>query len=206
VNASEMRERERRVLALGIASIVLILVLGRGLPAWLGRSVSVRASAANLVTKASRARSSVDHFQMTRDSLAARKRRLLALAPLMASGETPSVAGAKLASLIATTATESNLRLGSVQVRPDSGNETVFTRLTVRAEATGDVRGVTDFVRALEHGPKLLAVRTLSISQPEPNAPSDRVEALHLEVTVEALVPTPGSASKRDAATRSGSP
>lgn len=198
--------RERRVLALGIASIALILALGRGVPVWLERSVTIRTSAASLVAKAERARASVAHFQVTRDSLGARKRRLLALAPHMATGETPAVAGAKLASLIATTATESNLRLGSVQVRPDSGTEAVFTRVTVRAEGTGDVRGVTDFVRALERGPKLLAVRSFSVSQPEPNAPSDRVEALHLELTVESLVPTAASASRRDAARRSGSP
>ena len=206
MNATEMRDRERRVLTLGIAAIVFILVLGRGVPSWLERSVSVRASAASLVMKAEHARMSVRNFQMTRDSLAARKRRLLALAPMMASGETPAVAGARLASLIATTATQSNLRLGSVQVRPDSNTEALFTRLTLRAEATGDVRGVTEFVRALERGPKLLAVTSLSVSQPEPNAAADRIEALHVELTVEALTPTPASASKREAAMRSGSP
>jgi hypothetical protein len=120
---------------------------------------------------------------------------MLALAPALLSGDSPASAAATLAALVSGTAAQANVRLGAVQVRPDSVARGAFTRVAVRASATGDINGVTQMILGLEKGPMLLAVRELSITQAEPGAPADRAEALRLELLVEGLMlnPKPGS-------------
>jgi hypothetical protein len=58
-------------------------------------------------------------------------------------------------------------------------------------DVTGDIRGVMAMLASLERGPTLLAVRSLSISQPDLTAGDDRVEALHVEIDVEGLMFNP---------------
>jgi hypothetical protein len=55
------------------------------------------------------------------------------------------------------------------------------------ASATGDVRGLVSFLRALEGGPTRVVVRSLSVTQPEPAALPDRPESLRIEFEVAAL-------------------
>jgi hypothetical protein len=186
-----MSDRDRRVLVLGGMTIALVIGAARGLPAWREWYTGSRASAVRIRDELARAQASLRYGGVTRDSLVARKRRLVALLPLLASGETPQMAGAGLASHVASAAEAAGVRVGTVQVRPDSAGRTVFTRLAVRADVTGDVRGITTFLSALEHDATLLAVRELAVSQPEPAAPADRVEALRVELLVEGLALTP---------------
>ena len=186
-----MSARDRRVLLLGAASITLAIGGSRALPVWREWYLGSRTSAVHLRAELSSAQTSIRQASVTRDSLGARKRRLLAMLPLLASGETPQMAGAGLASTIAAAAEASGVRLGTVQVRPDSAGRSVFTRVGVRADVTGDVRGVAAFLGALERDATLFAVRELAISQPEPAAPAERAEALHVELFVEALALTP---------------
>jgi hypothetical protein len=186
-----MSARDRRVLLLGAASVALVVGAGRGLPAWREWYAGSRASAVQLRGELARAEESLRHSAVTRDSLTARKRRLVALLPLLASGETPQMAGAGLASSVASAAEAAGVRVGTVQVRPDSAGRTVFTRVAVRADVTGDVRGVAAFLGALEQDATLLAVRELAVSQPEPAAAADRAEALRVELLVEGLALTP---------------
>ena len=94
-------------------------------------------------------------------------------------------------------ATDAGVKLGSVQPRVDSEPRTLgaaraplhqaFARISVHGDAVGDVVALTQFLAELEHGPVLLAVRALSITQPEPAAPSSRMETLHAEFAVVGL-------------------
>lgn len=188
--------RDRRVLVFGIASIALVFAVARGLPAWRQWYAETSAFAGQLRGELARAQVSMHRAGVTRDSLAVRKRRLMALLPLLVSGDTPQMAGASLASMLASAATTAGVRLGTVQVRPDSLGRAVFTRVAVRAEVIGDVRGLTAFLSAVERDATLLAVRELSVSQPEPAAPPERAEALRVELTVEGLALTPPRARK----------
>jgi hypothetical protein len=195
--------RERRVLVAGAIGVLLLLAVGRGLPSLCGWQVESRESAAALTQELARARASVTRARATRDSLAARRQRFIALAPLLVRGETPAMGGATLAALIATAATATNVRLGPVQVRADTAGRGVFSRVGVRADVTGDVRGVGAFLSTLEGGPTLLAVRELTISQLEPAAPPERAEALHVQLAVEGLMLTPRPVGATKAARRS---
>jgi hypothetical protein len=191
MNPSMASSHSRRVVGAGVVGIALLLTVGRGLPAiWRWQSESDDA-AATQVQEMARARTTIARARLTRDSLATRQKRFIALAPLLLRGETPAMGGANLASLVATTATAASVRLGPVQVRSDTMGRGVFSRVGVRTEVTGDVRGISTFLSALEHGPTLLAVRELTISQLEPGAPPERAEALHVQLALEALMLAP---------------
>ncbi|GJG89826.1 hypothetical protein tb265_50070 [Gemmatimonadetes bacterium T265] len=63
-------------------------------------------------------------------------------------------------------------------------------RVTARTDVTGDVRGLASFLAALERSDGRLAVRELTVTQPEPGAAPTRAETLHAALVVEALVTT----------------
>ena len=186
--SSVIISRDRRALAAGVVVVVLLIAFARGLPALRRWQADVRDSSAALTQEAARAQMTVARERTTRDSLAARQRRFIALAPLLLGGETPAMGSATLASLISTAATAASVRLGPVQVQADTVARGVFSRVGVRAEITGDIRGVSAFLSTLERGPTLVAVRELTIAQLEPAAAADRAEALHVTVAVEALM------------------
>jgi hypothetical protein len=197
---------DRRLLIVGAMSITFLLAIGRGFPAWRSWQSESRDSATTLLQEAARAQTTIARGRLTRDSLAARQQRFIALAPLLLRGETPAMGGATLASLIATAATAASVRLGPVQVRSDTMGRGVFSRVGVRAEVTGDVRGIGAFLSALESGSTLLAVRELTISQLEPAASLERAEALHVQLAVEALMLTPRPARTPKKAERQHEP
>ena len=183
--------RDRRVLTVGAISCAALAMGARGIPALMRWTRDSRAAAAQLVGEEARARTSIARAAETRDTLAARNARYLALAPRLLDGETAAGAGGTLASIVSGAATASNVRLGSVQIRADSTRRGAFTSVAVRADLTGDIRGISEMLATLEKGPALLAVRELSITQPEPAAGDDRAEVLRAEVVVEGLMLTP---------------
>lgn len=189
---------------LGVVSISLILAFGRGLPAWRRWRAETHASATELTSEVTRARVSISRHGLVRESLTVRQGRFVALAPLLLRGETPAMGGASLASLVASAATAANVRLGPVQVQPDTTARTVFSLVRVRADVTGDVRGIGTFVSSLERGQTLLAIREISISQLEPGAPPERAEALRVNLTLEGLMLTPRQMKTRDMKAKSG--
>ena len=180
--------RDRRVLSFGLAVIGLLLLVGRGIPAWRRWDADARASAAELAVEEERAAAAARALPALRDSAAARRERLVALAPAVLDGESAASAGAALASLVSGAAAKAGVQIGAVQLsRPDSAARTVFTRVRVRTDATGDLPGLLRFLQALEGGPALLAVREWSVSQPNAGGPATLPETLRLELTVEGL-------------------
>ena len=179
--------RDRRALTLGGATLALLLALGRGLPVLLRWRADAAASAAELSAEAARAGRSVRALGAARDSLAARRLRLAALDSAFLEGATPAAAGAHLAELVAESAAAVDATLGVVQVRPDTAAPGPFTRIGVRAGVSGSLESIALFLATLEEGPALLAVRELSIAQPEPGIAPARQETLRAEVLVEGL-------------------
>ena len=179
--------RDRRVLTLGVVVIALLVIGARGVPSLLRARHDALASAREDGIEAERARSSVAVAQAVSDSLRARNRRYLALAALLLDGETPAGAASTLAALVSGAAASSGVRLGSVQLQVDTPAQGSFTKVGMRADATGDIDGVMEMLAALERGPELLVVRELLITQPEPGAGDDRAEALRVEIVIEGL-------------------
>ena len=179
--------RDRRTLVAGTGVIVLLVLLGRGLPAWGRWDAEVRASAAEMAAEAARAERTVRLLAPALDSLQARRTRLVALGSGVLEGGSTAASGAALASLVSRAAARAGVQIGSVQVRVDTAGAGTFMRIGVRADSTGDLPAMTRMLALLEGAPELLAVRALSITQPAPGGPAEQPEALRLEISVQGL-------------------
>jgi hypothetical protein len=182
-----LSRRERRLVVSGGVLLGVAVVCLRIAPAWWRWTEASREGATAAVTELERARATVNTLSTTRDSLAARNARYLALAPAILSGRTPGAVGAALASAVSGAAAGAGLEVGSMSIRPDTGGTALFAQPSVRGDARGDVAGLTRFLVTLERGPMIFVVRQLTVSQPEPGAAADRPESLRVEFVVEAL-------------------
>jgi len=184
--------RERRTLAIGAVAVVVMLGLGRGVPAWRAWRNAAVARATLQTERAADAEASMRGLRARVDTVEARQRRLGELAPALLDGTTPAASGASLSAILSGAAARAGVRLNSVQLIPDSvAAGSTFLRVALRADATGDVAGVARMLSLLEGGPELLAIRELSITQPDPAGPGP--EQLHAELTVEGLALAAGA-------------
>lgn len=187
-------QRDVRALLAGAGAVATILLAVRGVPLYFAWTQEARAEDTEARTAAARERALVADAGAANDSAVVRGRRMIALAPAVLSGDTPNSASATLAGLLSGAAAQSGVRLSSVQMHGDSLSHDVFTRIAAHLEATGDIRGITQLLAVLERGPTLLAITSLAITQPDPNAGDDRIEALRLELDVQGLMLNPKSA------------
>ena len=187
----ELGARDRRAIVGGLGAVTLVVLAARGIPAYRAWSQEMSAESAEARAALVRARTVAGRANASRDSAAARGRRMVALAPAILSGESVNGAGAALAGILSGAAAQSGVKLGAIQVRNDSMSRGTFTRIGVHAEATGDVRGLTHMLASLEAGPTLLVIRSFAVTQPDPAAGDDRIEALKLELDLEGLMLNP---------------
>ena len=179
--------REQRTVVAGLVVLGVAVLCLRVAPAWWTWTQASRREAAIAAMDLDEARQSVSALSAKHDSLVALNGRYLALAPSILTGRNHGLVGAALASVVSGCAAGAGLELGAITIRPDTGRLAVFGRPSVRGDARGDVAGLTRFLVALERGPLTLALRQLSISQPEPAAPSDRQETLRIEFVIEGV-------------------
>lgn len=178
---------DRRALAWGVAAIATLLGGSRAVREWRSWDREARAAAVERIIEAEQAEASVRELRETVDSLEQRKERLVALAPALLDTESPGAAAAALASLVSSTAASAGLQVQAIQVAADSAGTVMFPRVSARADLIGDIHGLAALLQALERGPTLLSIRQLSITQPEPGAPSTRPEELRVQVRVVGL-------------------
>jgi hypothetical protein len=161
----------------------------RGIPAWRAwvHNTSVRADAATSRMNIARQEiAQAAHTSRMADSVG---ERYLALRPTLLAGETPAQASAAFASYISETAAMAGVRLGTVQLNVDTSRaNTEIYRIGARVDGSGDIRGITTWLEALESGnTPLVAVRTLVISQTDPAAPANRPELLRTTLDIEGI-------------------
>ena len=213
-----LSDRDRRTLVRGGVSIAAVLILGKGVPAYRGWVRDTAQARTEELADETRATALIAAVPSLRDSLRARSTRALALAPAILDGNNPAAAAATLASLIGDAATDADVSLGALEPRSDARSGVngssataprghVLAPVSVHGTLTGDVVGVSQFLSDLEHGPQLLSVRDLTISQSDPGAGSNEMETLHAEFTVVGLARAqePGAKATRrnDGAPRS---
>lgn len=179
--------RDRRTLMAGVGFIGGLFVFGRGIPAlraWQNaREAEAVAASAELVAGRI-ARRSVGELG---DSLRARQARLAAMDANLFIAPSPAAAAAAVASTAEQVADDAHVKVSALQLHADSVAVGTMTQVSVRMTATCDVYGLLALMRGLEGGDALLAVRELSVSQPEPMAPDSKPEGLRLDITVSAL-------------------
>jgi len=187
-------ERDRRTLTRGATALLLILVLGRGVPAWHAWRARTLLSSRSERTELVRSLALLSARVAERDTLRARTARLQALRGALLAGATPAAQAALLAAIVSNAADSAHILLGAVDVQPDTARD-AFTSIHVRGSATGDIRGLTSFLVELESSVPHLAVRSIALTQPDPTAPHDRAESLHLDFLVEGMGATATGAS-----------
>ncbi|HEY2805462.1 MAG TPA: GspMb/PilO family protein [Gemmatimonadales bacterium] len=176
--------RERRAIALGASLLLAAWVFFRIVP-WSARQVAQLRARADLANGALvRARAAEAGEPTARESLAVRGRELVALAPKLLGGTTSAEAAAELSSLVGGTASLRHVRITQQDARSDSG-ASIFTRVSMRISADGDAGGIGGWLADLEEGPRLIEVRSLAISSPEPAAPGNQPERLHADVVID---------------------
>ena len=177
--------------------IGIMLLLGRGAPAWHEWEHAQTLAAQESSLRLLRAQSAMDSRRVIIAMRSKLTAQLDALTEACVHATSATVAGAALATLMGDWGTESGIRITSTSVRADTARKVVFTRIAVRISATGDVEGLAEFLRAIESSDQLLALRELSIVQSDPSAPDSRAESLRFEIVVEGLAQI--EAKERDA-------
>ena len=188
---------DRPAVTVGLFSIALVFVVGRGVPAlraWQQGHISAAAEIRESVLAEERGIAAMPEL---RDSLAARTRFADSLRARLLSGVTPEAAAASLASLVEHAAENQGMDVETVTFLADTVLRAGFARVTARITALGDVDGFVNLLREVETHRALLAVRSLIVTQSDPTAPSSRPEALRVEVAVQALAVVTGRSGDR---------
>jgi len=179
--------RDRRTLVGGVLVVASLIAIARGAPmlgTWTEARRAAAAAAGDQLRLAERARRELPALQ---DSLQRRRARFAALDSLLFIASSASVASAALASALEDVATDTRVKVNAMQMRPDTTNRPGFTRVAVRVIGVADVAGLAAFLHAVDGGDRYLAVREISVSQPEPGAADSKPEMLRIDVLVEGL-------------------
>lgn len=180
-------KRERRVMAIGGALIVGMVTFSRIVPMWRAWQRGAHTSALEMTAAVARTEAAVRTLEEKLDSLEARKGRFLQLAPLLLDAESPATAAEALRVLVSGAAERAGVRVVKLHASVDTTNDTLLRRVWVSAELEGDIRGVANMISTLEHGPALLAIRELTITQPDPAGSSDQPERLGVWLRIAGL-------------------
>jgi hypothetical protein len=185
---TRLSTRDRRVLAIGTAIVLAILIAARGVPALRARSALYREKAAASAARAARAEWSVRNAAHTRRMLDQTLARLAAYDSAIVDGSTGSAASARLAELVSDAADIADARLGAVQLAADTvRGRGRLARVTARASVTGDLMAIAQVLQSLEQGPQLLAVRELAITSVQAGVSRGQRETLQADLLVEGL-------------------
>lgn len=182
--------RERRALAIGAVAIGVLLLVGPGRRA--EHDWALRSHFASQRTRAQLRHDGelVHGATAFRDSLTSRRARFRGLTQYLLTADTRAAAGPALAGLASRLSAAASLTVSGMDVQVDSALSHPLAIATVHMSGIGDVNGVASFLTHCEASPARIAIRALSIAQPEPAAPNSRMEALRIDVTLSALVAT----------------
>jgi hypothetical protein len=193
----QLSTQDRRMLAIGVVAMAVLVGGGRGVPVLLRWTRDRRASAASVVEATARAEASVRQSRETQALLGVARTRLAAYDSATLTGSSPATAGAALAEIVSDAASDAEITLGSVQLRGDSISRTALTRVAARASVSGDLNGIALFLETLEGVPELLAIRELSITQSGQAGVPGQPETLRAELLVEGVWRNPERGARR---------
>lgn len=182
-----LSRRDRHTLLIGAATVSTLLALGKGWPTWRRWDRAQRSAAVEHVQQLTIAREGVHMLRTMRDSSAARRETLATLLEQLVTAPSVPEASAALAAVLTSDASRAEVQVFSLSVRADSVERDGFARVSVRLSAEGDVAGLAHFVRTVEVDSLLLAVRQVTVTQPDPGAPDSQAEILRMDIVVDAL-------------------
>ena len=187
MNPVTLHGRDRRALVLGASAICGLVLAFRAVPAWERWRRNARNDAAEIMTRAERTRALLGGFPRALDTLQARRAQVAAMGPALLTDETASGAASNLAAFLGELARQSSVRLDAVELHVDSSKTRELPLVTASLQATTDIAGLSSFLRLLEQGPTLLAVRALGVRPQNAEAGGDQPEMLSIQLTVQGL-------------------
>jgi hypothetical protein len=176
--------REKRTVIIGGGFVLAMLLLFKALPAFNKWRADVRATAESVAAERALAERAVSLRADYDDSLKVVTDRYMAMHTAVMEDES----GADLAAILADAADGAGMRLGAVQITADTTVKNGLIFVSVRADITGDVRGVTTLLQTLESGTPIVRIDKLAISNTDPASPRERPENLRAEITVSGIV------------------
>ena len=179
--------RDRRALIAGAATIGILGIVGRVVPAWRAWQRASLAETEHVELDAGRAAGLVRMRRALHDSLVARRHRLDSLASASFGGDSPAAGGASLAAVVTDAAGRAGVTIGAIDISADSMGAGPLVRVRVRANASGDIAGIASLLAELERTPARLVVRALSIQGSDVGAGADRAEVLQADLLVEGV-------------------
>jgi hypothetical protein len=182
-----MSPKDRRTLAVGVLMIGSIIAVGRGIPWWRDWDTDQRVRAAIVLARVADFDKAIKALPVMADS--ARRTAVLygTASQSLLVEETPTIASAKLTQIVAAVADDADVRITSLQVRPDTAFRDRFARVAVRLTGTGDIQSLVSLLAGFDEQDTLLSVKELSVTPAEATAPDTKPEALRIQVLVEAL-------------------
>jgi len=177
--------RDRRALVLGLGTVVMI-VMGRGYPAWLNWERAARAEAERGAVDVAHLVAAVRRLPAARDSMAARTHRLARLRGSVITAASNADAAAALVARLASLIDEEPVRVQSMSVRSSTPLSAGTLRVAVRVRILTEIDGLAGILCAIEESPLVLVVRELSI-EPAGAAADSRHDQLRVDLVVEAL-------------------
>jgi type II secretion system (T2SS) protein M len=188
-----------RTLFLGAGCVATMLGMSKALPVLIASRRNTSAKMRQTRTQLAQDRQIVAGRGEVLKSLDRTTTAFLGISPAFLKGATASQAAATLASIVADAADANGVHLTSLQPQNDSVARSLIVPVSVRVSGTGDIRGLSGMLRDLESGVPLIDVRQLTIAQPDPTAPADRMESLHAELMIRGLYRrVPGGSDDRD--------
>jgi hypothetical protein len=180
-----LTHRDRRTITIGSAVLLAAWLMLRVVPAAARRVAAAHSRAEAAALNLARAQETLALAPTARESLAVRGQQLVALARRLLAGASPAEASAELSSLVSGAAVLCHVRIVQQESGVDS-SASIFTRVRMRVEAEGDATGIAGWLASLEEGAKLVRVRSLAITAPEPGAPPGQPERLRAQLVLDA--------------------
>lgn len=179
--------RDRFTAYAGLGIVACILLIGRGVPAWVAWHKAALDADARTATELLQSRMAVRQAGLFDSVRSARARKLRTLIRIFLRGETVALASASLTDVLNDAASEANVTLGAVQVHADEKAESGIRVFHARGDMNGDVAGMMQFAAYLEGSLPVISIRRFVISASDPGAAGDHAESIHTEFVIDAL-------------------
>jgi hypothetical protein len=187
--------KDTRTLLIGAACVSTMLLVGKVIPAAIALHRANATQLRMIRGELTQDRQIINSRNEIARSLDATTTAFLGIAPAFLKGDATSQGAAMLASVVADAADANGVHLSSLQPVADTSHHALVVPVSVHTSGTGDIRGISGMLRDLESGVPVVEVQQLMIAQPDPTAPADHMEMLHVELTVRGLYRSvPGAA------------
>ena len=157
--------RDARALILGAIAVVGALIAFRGGPQLVSWTRHERELSARTLSAFADARRLALARHTLRDSLKIARARLASIDSAFISGRSISHAAANLARDLSENAEATDARVEGLQADSVSDAGAVIRRVRVRGSVTGDLAAIMQFLLLVETGPRILAIRDLTLSR-----------------------------------------